>query len=247
VSGLLYTAQNKIGARQTLVPAKSGPGPEATILQLRGRHEHAQNLNVVVAPVVGDFTRGQPIHPCVAVLTWGAGGASIRAEVDIGRGTELQLAASFLSISGRNDAAVDDGNGQPIDSGAGPQDVVAIISGIGSRSAFGRVTRTFYFGQTKAGVGRVVPVPPFAKTVLVTRTPAATAINVTVFDGLIRTVEDVTGTVTFNPVTPRDDYSFASGAPAQRIDLFAQAGAVRVVNPGPATIDALQVAFELCL
>src|SRR6266700_461822 len=186
MSGLLYTAQNKIGARETLAPSASGPGPEKTILQLRGRHEHAQNLNIVVAPVVGDFSRAQPIHPCVAVLGWGAGGASTRAEVDIGRGTQLQLAASFVSIAGRNDGGVDDGTGHPIDSGPGPQDVVAIISGIGSRSAFGRVTRTFYFGPIAAGVSRLAPVAPFAKTFLITRTPAASTIAVTVFDGRIR-------------------------------------------------------------
>ena len=245
MGGLLYTAQNKIGARETLSPSASGPGPEKTILQLRGRHEHAQNLSIVVAPVVGDFTRGKAIHPCVALLTWGAGGASTRAEVDIGRGTQLQFAASFVSISGRNDAGVDDGTGNPIDSGAGPQDVVAIISGVGSRSAFGRVTRTFYFGPIAPGVSRLIPVAPFAKTFLITRTPPATAITVDVADGIIRTIEDATGAVILSPATLRDEYTFGAGVAAPRIDLYAQAGAVRIANTGAARIAALQIAFEL--
>lgn len=247
MSGLLHTSQNKLGARETLPPSASGPGPEKTILQLRGRHEHAQNLSIVVAPVIGDFSRAKPIHPCVALVTWGAGGASTRAEVDISRGTQLQLAASFVSIAGRNDAAVDDGTGNPIDSGAGPQDVIAIISGVGSRPAFGRVTRTFYFGPIAPGIARFVPVAPFAKTFLVTRTPAASSIAVTVLDGVIRTIEDATGAVFLSPAAPRDDYAFGPGVAASRIDLYAQAGAVRITNSGTARIAALQVAFELSL
>ena len=247
MSALLHTSQNKLGARETLPPASSGPGPEKTILQLRGRHEHAQNLSIIVAPVIGDFTRAKPIHPCVALLTWGAGGASTRAEVDIGRGTQLQLAASFVSISGRNDGAVDDGTGNPIDPDTGPQDVVAIISGVGSRPAFGRVTRTFYFGPIAPGLSRFVPVALFAKTFLVTRTPATSAITVTVLDGVIRTIDPVTESVRLDPATPRDDYAFGPGVAAPRIDLYAQAGAVQITNSGTARITALQVAFELSL
>jgi hypothetical protein len=247
MSGLLYTSsQNKLGARETLLPGSSGPGPVTTILQLRGRHEHAQQLNVILAPVIGDFTRSTPVHPCIAILEWGAGGAGTRAEIDFARGTALQIAASFVSISGRNDGAVSDGTGSPIDSDAGPQDVVAIISGVGSRAAFGRVTRTFYFGTIAAGASRLVPVPPFAKTFLITRLPAASGVTATVFDGFTRTLIDG-GTLQLDPVSPRDEYSFASGVPAQRIDLFDRAGAVQIVNPGPVPITALQVAFELCL
>src|SRR4051794_15423387 len=112
MTALLHTAPNNLAARRTLKPATStGPGPEETILQLRGRHEDAQHLNLVLAPVIPDPSRGPIVHPCIAVISWGAGGAGTRAEVDFARGTELQLAASFLSISGRNDGRVSDGSG----------------------------------------------------------------------------------------------------------------------------------------
>jgi len=246
MNGILHTAPNKLGARQTLVPSAAGPGPLRPILQVSGRHEHARHLNIVLAPVISDPSRGPVIHPCIAVLSWGAGGASTRAEVDFARGTELQLAAAFVSISGRNDAGVDDGSGHPIDGAPGPQDVVAIISGVGSRSAFGRVTRTFYFGTVGAGQSRLVPVPPFAKTFAVTRLPGASSVVVTVFDGLDIHIDEILGPQTL-PVTPRDEYRFTTGVPAQRIDLYDRAGAVQVTNPGPAAITNLQISFELCL
>src|SRR5258708_21933708 len=115
MNGILQTAANKLGSRQTLLPSASGPGPLRPILQVSGAHQHARHLNIVLAPVISDPSRGPIVHPCTAVLSWGAGGASTRAEVDFARGTELQLAAAFVSISGRNDAGVDDGTGHPID------------------------------------------------------------------------------------------------------------------------------------
>ncbi len=93
----------------------------------------------------------------------------------------------------------------------------------------------------------MVPVAPFAKTFLITRTPATTSIGVAVADGIIRTIEDATGAILLSPATLRDDYAFGPGVAASRIDLYAQAGAVRISNTGTARIAALQIAFELSL
>ena len=239
------TVANNLAARQTLRPSTSvGPGKEETILQYRGRDRNARNLNIVLAPVLPDPSRGPVIPPCVAIIAWGTGGASTKTEVDFARGTELQLAASFVAISGRNDGSADDGTGHPVDDSAGPQDVVAIISGAGSRAAFGRATRTFYFANLPAAAGLLVPVSAFAKTLLVTRFPASSSVRLTIYDGIVPSGPGIEAP---SPINPRDEYAFAAGVPAPRLELFARAGAVVIANTGSAPIQAIQVSYELCL
>jgi hypothetical protein len=56
--GLLDQAANNLGARETLEPRSSlGPGKETTILQFRAKDRDAQNLNIVLAPVIAAPTR----------------------------------------------------------------------------------------------------------------------------------------------------------------------------------------------
>lgn len=237
--GLLDVPANTLGARATLKPnAGIGPGEETTILQFRSEDRFAQHLNVVLAPVIPKQAASTEIKTCVAILAWGTGGAGARAEVDFARGTELQLAASFLSISGRNDGRVATDSETPLDDTPGPQDVVAIISGVGGRGPFGRVTRTFYFTALFAGTAAVAAVPAFAKSFRLSRFPVATDIGVTIFDGL-----DSAG----HPLEARDERSFGSGVPTSRIELYDHAGVVQVTNTGALEIRALQIAFELCL
>jgi hypothetical protein len=237
--GLLDVPANNLAARATLKPnAGIGPGEETTILQFRSEDWFAQHLNVVLAPVIPKLAASTEIKTCVAIISWGTGGASTRAEVDFARGTEVQLAASFLSISGRNDGNVATNAEGTLDDTPGPQDVVAIISGAGSRGPFGRVTRTFYFTGLFAGGTASAAVPAFAKAFRVTRFPAATEIDVTIFDGL-----DSTGA----PLEARDERAFGSGESAARVELYDHAGVVQVTNTGAAQIGALQIAFELCL
>ena len=236
---LLDTAANNLAARATLDPDLTGAiGAEKTILQFRSKDRFAHSLNIVLAPVIPKKAKSSVVKTCVAILTWGTGGSNTRAEIDFGRGTQIQIAAAFVAIAGRNDGGLAVTSESTLDEAPGPQDVVAMISGVGGRVAFGRATRTAYFVEINAGQKRFVTVPPFAKSFLVTRFPAATAIDVTVLDGL-----DSSGA----PLDSRDEYLFASGVPASRIELFDRAGAVQIANTGLTDINALQVAFELCL
>ena len=242
-----HPVANNLAARQTLRPSTSlGPGKEETILQYRGRDRNARNLNIVLAPVLPDPSPGPVIPPCVAIIAWGTGGASTKTEVDFARGTELQLAASFVAISGRNDGSVDDGTGHAIDDSAGPQDVVAIISGAGSRAAFGRATRTFYFANVAPAAIRLVPVSAFAKTILVTRFPAN---SVRQAHHLRRPgPEQRPRRRDADAGRPRGTSTPSRPAfPPPRLELFARAGAVAIANTGSAPIQAIQVSYELCL
>jgi hypothetical protein len=242
---LLRAEANNLAARRTLQPARvSGPGKEETILQLRGNDRDAEEMNIVIAPVLREPARAPVLHPCIAVIEWGTGGASARAEVDFARGTTLQLAASFLSIGGRNDGRVSDGTPTGvIDPAPGPQDVIAMIAGAGGRVAFGPATRTFYFGNVLPATPlRLAPVPAFAKAAVITRSPADTSIEVVVFDGIVGT--DEFGGIIFGP--QRDQYTFAN-VPAARFALYERAGVVGISNAGTVPITSLQVTYELCL
>jgi hypothetical protein len=121
-----------------------------------------------------------------------------------------------------------------------------MVSGYGGRVAFGKATRTYYFRQIVPEVKPVqVPVPNFAKSVLVTRSaPATTAITVEILDNL----PFPPGNVEFPPgPNRRAAFDFAAGVVPGAIDLFGAAAFVKIRNTGTTNIGFLQIAFELCI
>jgi hypothetical protein len=210
------------------------------MIQLRDRaDDDARTLSIVLIPAVAPLD-DVPHGPCVALLEWGTGTATVSAEVDFAKGTHLQLAASFLSIAARNDGNLDDGAQGTVDPQPGPQDVIAMVSGYGGRVAFGRATRTFYFRSLAHDATVTTPVPNFAKTLSVSLTPSGSSIHVDVLDNM-----------TFaQPPEPqrapaiRASYDFVAVAPS-RINLPAIANSVAVTNTGTAAINFIQLAFEL--
>jgi hypothetical protein len=249
---------NTLSARVVLPPHEPRPGapfdegPGVPILQLNGDDGDAQVLTVIVEPVFEErlLTEGLPHRfplshgPCVAVVEWRTGGVSCRAEVDIAKGTCFTIAASSVSITGRNDGRVRaipivDPEVEPpptsIDPNPGPQAVVAMLGGVGSRAAFGKATRTFHLAALEAGAIYSFPVPLFAKSVLVQRA-SANAVGVSIVAGL-----GPAGVV-------RDgEFVFAAGEPCGRVDLVDVADAVLVRNVGPAPLAFVQAQFELAL
>jgi len=240
---------NNVGTREP-VPAKTtglGPGEPVPFFQVRADDDDAQNLNVVVAPVVE--SRDPAKHgPCVALLEWGTGSATAKAEIDIAKGTQIQISASYVALAVRNDGNVDDGTGSPVDPAPGVQEVAAMVGGSGGRVAFGKATRTFYFRRIRPASSVEVTVPNFAKSVLITRHAlATTAIAIELLDNL--PVPAAPGGDPEFPPGPnlRASYAFGAGVAASSIDLFAATAFVRVRNSGEGDIAFLQVAFELAL
>jgi len=239
---------NNVGVRRQVSPRPGGLGRGRPVpfFQVRADDDDARSLNVVLLPAVLSDAPA-PHGPCVAELEWGTGGASVTAEIDVGRGTQVQISASYVGLAVRNDGAVDDGSGTSVDPQPGPQDVVALVAGYGSRVAFGKATRTFYFRQVPANPGsdRLVIVPNFAKSVLITRTaPGTTSITVELVDG----VPFSTGDPQFTPLgNVRASFSFPAAAVPSSIDLPALTSFVRVRNSGASPITYLQIAFELAL
>lgn len=238
---------NNVGVRRTVSPKQGGlgPGKPVPFFQVRADDDDASSLNLVLLPAVLSDTAA-PHGPCVAMLEWGTGGASVSAEVDVGKGTQVQISASFVALAVRNDGAVDDGRGTSIDPQPGPQDVVALVAGYGSRVAFGKATRTFFFRAIPPTIdgAAFVTVPNFAKSVLVSRTPATAPLTLELVDN----VPFPTGDPQFAPGgTVRSSFPFPAGALPSSIDLNALAAFVRVRNTGTAPIAFLQVAFELAL
>jgi hypothetical protein len=180
----------------------------------------------------------------VAVIEWGTGAVSCRAEVDIAKGTCFSIAASSVNIRGRNDGrvrAIPISDPEfpppptPVDPDPAPQAVVAMLAGAGTRAPFGRATRTFYMAALGAGGTYVFPVPPFAKSVVVQRTPS-NALGVSVRAGF-----GASGVV-------RDgEHIVPAGTASQRVDLVDVADAVLVRNVGPGQLAFVQAQFELAL
>jgi hypothetical protein len=236
---------NNLGTRVTVVPLPGarGPGKRVPMIQLRDAEDsEAQTLSIVLIPAVAPLDEA-PHGPCVAILEWGTGNATVSAEVDFAKGTHIQLAASFLSIAARNDGNVFDGATSTVDPNPGPQDVIAMVSGYGGRVAFGRTTRTFYFrGIPPAGAVTVV-VPNFAKSLTVSRSPATASLHVDFLDNM-----------TFPPTGPdpgtepgiRATYDFVGVTPPS-IDLPGITSSVLVRNAGTTPITFMQLAFELSL
>ena len=249
---------NTLSARAVLPPHQPKPGvpfdegPEVGILQLNGEDDDAQVLTIIVEPVFDErlLTAGLPHRfplthgPCVAVVEWGTGAVTCRAEVDIAKGTCFTIAASSVNIRGRNDGrvrAIPVGDPEfpppptPIDPAPAPQSVVAMLAGSGTRAPFGRATRTFTLAALGAGGTYVFPVPPFAKSVVVQRTPS-NAVGVSVRAG-------------FGPagVIRDGEHILPAGTPSQRIDLVDIADAVLVRNLGGGPLAFVQAQFELAL
>jgi hypothetical protein len=239
---------NNVGVRRQVPPKASGLGQGRPVpfLQVRADDDDARGLNLVLLPGVLSDTAA-PHGPCVAMLEWGTGGAAVSAEVDVAKGTQVQISASYVAIAVRNDGGVDDGTGTSVDPQPGSQEVIVMVAGYGGRVAFGKATRTFYFRGIPPTVdGAVlVTVPNFAKSVLVTRTPPATT-GVTV--ELVDNVPFPTGDPQFTPGgNVRAAFNFPGGTLPPSIDLNALTSFVRVRNSGEVTISFLQIAFELAL
>src|SRR5688500_15103748 len=107
---------NTLSARAVLPPFTPKPdvpfdeGPEIPILQLDGDDDDAQVMTVIVEPVFDRIASvGLPARypllngPCIAIVEWGTGAVTCRAEGDIAKGTCFNVAASSISIRGRND------------------------------------------------------------------------------------------------------------------------------------------------
>ena len=235
---------NNLGNRVTVVPlpGAQGPGKRVPMLQLRdGEDDEAQTLSIVLIPAVAPLD--EAAHgPCVAILEWGTGNATVSAEVDFAKGTHIQLAASFLSIAARNDGNVSDGAGGTVDPNPGPQDVIVMVSGYGGRVAFGRTTRTFYFRNLPPNRTVTVPVPNFAKSITVSRSPTSASLSIAFLDNMTFPTPPDPG----SQPGVRATYTFVGVAPPS-IDLPAIASAVTVQNTGTAPIAFLQLAFELAL
>lgn len=240
---------NNVGTREPVLPKGTGlgPGEPVPFFQVRADDDDAQNLNIVVAPVVE--SRDSAKHgPCVALLEWGTGSATAQAEIDVAKGTQVQISASYVALAVRNDGNVDDGTGSPIDPEPGPQEVAAMVGGYGGRVAFGKATRTFYRRRLRPVASVQVTIPNFAKGVLISRHPlATTAIAVELLDNL--PVPAAPGGDPEFPPGPnlRASYAFGAGVAPGSIDLFAAAAFVRVRNTSNADISFLQLAFELAL
>jgi hypothetical protein len=249
---------NTLSARAILPPHQPKPGvpfdegPEVGILQLNGEDDDAQVLTVIVEPVFDErlLTGGLPHRfplshgPCVAIVEWGTGAVTCRAEVDIAKGTCFSIAASSINIRGRNDGrvrAIPLGDPEfpppptPIDPAPAPQSVVAMLAGAGTRAAFGRATRTFYLAALNNGGTYTFPVPPFAKSLVVQRTPA-NAVGVSARAGF-----GASG------VTRDGEYVIPAGTPSPRIDLIDVADSILVRNVGPGQLAFVQAQFELAL
>lgn len=249
---------NTLSARAVLPPYLPKPGapldegPEIPILQLNGEDDDAQVLTVIVEPVFDErlLTGGGPHRfpllrgPCVALVEWGTGAVTCRAEVDIAKGTCFTIAASSVNIRGRNDGrvrAVPIGDPEfppppvPIDPEPGPIAVVAMLAGTGTRAPFGRATRTYHLANLGAGGSYVIPVPPFAKSVIVQRAPA-NAVGLAVRAGM--------GAA---PVVRDGEYIFAAGQPAARVELLDVADSILVRNAGATPLAFVQAQFELGL
>jgi hypothetical protein len=219
-----------------------GPGRRVPMIQLRDSADcDARTLSIVLVPAVGPLDEA-PHGPCVALLEWGTGSATASAEVDFAKGTHLQLAASFLSIAARNDGNLPDGAGGTVDPAPGPQEVIAMVAGYGGRVAFGRATRTFYFRTMDPGAAPTVPVPNFAKTLVVSFSPAGSSVHIDILDNMAFPIGGG------DPGTTRGvraSYDFTGVPP--RINLPAVASTVVVRNSGDGSIAFLQLAFELSL
>jgi len=234
-----------LSARITVPPLAGarGPGRRVPMIQLRDPADcDARTLSIVLIPAVAPLD-GVPHGPCVALLEWGTGSASVSAEVDFAKGTHLQIAASFLSIAARNDGNLPDGAGGTVDPAPGPQEVIAMVAGYGGRVAFGRATRTFYFRTVDPGAAPTVPVPNFAKTLVISFSTAGASIRVDIRDNMEFPI------VGPDPGTApgiRASYDFL-GVPPPRINLPAVANSIVVRNSGTTPIAFLQLAFELAL
>lgn len=72
----------------------------ATIVQVKGSDERAIDLNVFISVLpdqVADFTIAD--FPYIkARISWGSGGVSHSAEIDVGKGTSFSVMASFLRV-----------------------------------------------------------------------------------------------------------------------------------------------------
>jgi hypothetical protein len=236
---------NNLSARVVVSPLAGarGPGRRVPMIQLRDQVDcDARTLSIVLVPAVGPLDEA-PHGPCVALLEWGTGSATASAEVDFAKGTHLQLAASFLSIAARNDGNLPDGAAGTVDPVPGPQEVIAMVAGYGGRVAFGRATRTFYFRAVDPRGAVTVPVPNFAKTMVVSFSPSGSFTHVDILDNMTFPVGGG------DPGTTRGvsaSYDLAAVA-VPRINLPAVASAVMVRKTGQGQIAFLQVAFELSL
>jgi hypothetical protein len=121
--------------------------------------------------------------------------------------------------------------------------VIAMVAGYGGRVAFGRATRTFYFRTVDPGATPTVPVPSFAKTIVISFSPAGSSIHVDILDNMAFPIGGG------DPGTTRGvraSYDF-DAVPPSRINLPAIASTVLVRNSGDSQIAFLQLAFELSL
>jgi hypothetical protein len=237
---------NNVGNRLAVPPKRDGLGigKPVPFLQIRADDDDARSLNIVLLP--GVLSESPAQHgPCVAVLEWGTGGASVSAEVDVAKGTQVQISASYIAVSVRNDGAVDDGSGNTVDPQPASQDVIVLVAGYGGRPAFGKTTRTFYFHNLLTNRSVRVVVPNFAKSVLVSRNPiGTTAIAVDLVDNLPFS----TGDPQFSPGgSVRSSFAFPAGAAPPSIDLYSATALVDVRNTSSVAVSFLQVAFELAL
>ena len=236
---------NNLGNRVTVapLPGARGPGRRVPMIQLRDAEDSdAQTLSIVLIPAIAPL-EAVAHGPCVAILEWGTGNATVSAEVDFAKGTHLQLAASFLSIAARNDGNLPDGAGGTVDPEPGPQEVIAMVAGYGGRVAFGRATRTFYFRNVARNGTPTVTIPNFAKSLTVSSSPTGASLHIAFLDNM---AFPSTGPDPGAQPGTRASYDFVGVTPPS-IDLPGIASTVVVRNTGAAVIAFLQLAFELAL
>jgi hypothetical protein len=252
---------NTLAVRATLAPylprpgLAFGEGPEVPLLQMHGEDDDARTLVVCLQPVFGSKTRSllglpQPFPvahgPCVGLIEWGTGSATVFAEVDIAKGQPITLAASTVVLTARNDGNVQlapDAINEfgvslpplPIDALAGPQEVVAMIGGAGTRPASTPATRTYYRGRLPSGETATFPVPPFAKSVLVSRAPLTTTLGVSLSEALA------------NGKVRDGEHVLGPGEVPPPLAMFDLADHLIVRNLGAETISFLQAQFILSL
>lgn len=170
-----------------------------------------------------------------AILEWGTGGVSCRAEIDIHNGAKVCLSASFVRIS----AALDN---PPEDQGGKDYELAAFISpgldkGLGGqRTITNPVSMDPASGALIPSAGPFIPVPSFARRVrvagVVNGTPGG-------FAGYIIFYRDRQGT------QPVCEYEFSEDTADS---FFVPAGAYYFAFiTGAANINCMQAIFDLAI
>jgi len=132
----------------------------ATIVQVKGSDERAIDLNVFISVLpdqVAAFTIAD--FPYVkARVSWGSGGVSHSAEIDVGLGTSFSVMASFLRV----DVFLDTDNPSVLPAG----NRVLVQGFVSAGRHIGEpAVRTLYFEVLAGATSGPQPIPAFARNV----------------------------------------------------------------------------------